>query len=92
MDQITGEHTEVTPRGSIVDRNGEELAVSVISKSLYVNPQEMKDDPARWPAGKMPQRDPRRVAADQLAPVLGLNVTTCAQESPLPISSRFGPT
>ena len=80
MDQITGEHTEVTPRGSIVDRNGEELAVSVISKSLYVNPQEMKDDPARWPAGKMPQRDPRRVAADQLAPVLGLNADDLYQE------------
>jgi len=31
MEQIMGEYTEISPRGSIVDRNGEELAVSIIS-------------------------------------------------------------
>lgn len=70
--QIMGEHTEISPRGSIVDRNGEELAVSIISKSLYVDPQEVVDDPERWPLGKMPSRDPKRVAADQLAPILDM--------------------
>ena len=70
--QIMGEHTEISPRGSIVDRNGEELAVSIISKSLYVDPQELVDDPERWPLGQMPSRDPKRVAADQLAPILDM--------------------
>lgn len=70
--QIMGEHTEISPRGSIVDRNGEELAVSIVSKSLYVDPQELVDDPERWPLGQMPSRDPKRVAADQLAPILDM--------------------
>ena len=73
INQISGEHTEITPRGSIVDRNGEELAVSILSKTLTVNPQEMYDDPDRWPKGKMPSRDPKKVAAEKLAPVLELD-------------------
>lgn len=79
-DQITGEHTEIAPRGSIVDRNGEELAVSVVGKSLYVDPQELVDNPERWPAGKMPSRDPKRVAADALAPVLDLKADQLYKE------------
>ena len=71
--QISGEHMEVSPRGSIVDRNGEELAVSVISKSLYVDPQELRDDPDRWPGRRVPDRDPRQVAAHKLAPILGMD-------------------
>ena len=42
---------------------GEELAVSVVSRSLAVNPQELVDDPDRWPKGQMPVRDVRQVAA-----------------------------
>ena len=69
--QIMGEHTEISP-GSIVDRTGRNLAVSIVSKSLYVDPQELVDDPERWPLGQMPSRDPKRVAADQLAPILDM--------------------
>lgn len=72
--QIAGMNTEISPRGSILDRNGEDLAVSIVSKSLYVNPQEMDDDPAFWPDGKKPNRDPRKVAADLLAPILDMEV------------------
>ncbi len=72
MAQIMGENVEISPRGSIVDRNGEELAVSIISKSLYVDPQEMDDNPEQWARGKQPVRDPRQVAAEKLAPVLGM--------------------
>lgn len=71
-EQIAGQSTEVSPRGSILDRNGEDLAVSIISKSLYVNPKEMDDNPDYWPKGKVPQRDPRKVAADLLSPVLNI--------------------
>ncbi len=80
LNQISGEYVEISPRGSILDRNGEELAVSVVSKSLYVDPQELVDDPARWPVGKMPSRDPKRAAADALAPVLGLQAAELYQE------------
>ncbi|MDD4321130.1 MAG: penicillin-binding transpeptidase domain-containing protein [Acidaminococcaceae bacterium] len=79
-EQIAGENTELSPRGSILDRNGEDLAVSIISKSLYVNPQAMDDDPDRWERGKQPQRNPRRVAANLLAPILGLNAEDLFQE------------
>ncbi|MCH3914030.1 MAG: peptidoglycan glycosyltransferase [Acidaminococcaceae bacterium] len=72
MAQIMGENVEISPRGSIVDRDGEELAVSIISKSLYVDPQEMDDNPEQWKRGKQPIRDPRQVAAEKLAPVLGM--------------------
>lgn len=80
LDQISGEHIEISPRGSILDRNGEELAVSVVSKSLYVDPQELVDDPARWPLGKMPSRDPKKVAAEALAPVLDLKADELYEE------------
>lgn len=74
MAQMMGEYTEISPRGSIVDRNGEELAVSIISKSLYVDPVSMDDIPEYWPKGKVPDRDPRRVAAEKMAPILGMQV------------------
>ncbi len=80
MGQIMGEYTEISPRGSIVDRNGEELAVSVISKSLYADPVGMEDDPDHWPGGVAPQRDPRQVAADKLAPVLGMRAEELYQD------------
>lgn len=68
--QTTGEEKVYSPRGSILDRNGEELAVSIMSKSLYVDPQQMDDNPELWAQGEKPKRDPRRLAADLLAPVL----------------------
>lgn len=33
-----------SPRGTIFDRNGRELAISSLNKSLYVNPREFKSD------------------------------------------------
>ena len=35
--QVTGKVTKYSPRGAILDCNGEELAVSIMSKSLYVD-------------------------------------------------------
>lgn len=72
MGQIMGEYTEISPRGSILDRNGEELAVSIISKSLYADPVGMDDEPDHWPGGKAPDRDPRMVAAEKLSGILGM--------------------
>jgi len=72
MAQIMGEYTEISPRGSIVDRDGEELAVSVISKSLYVDPEGMDDVAENWPGGKLSDRNVRDVAAQKLAPILGI--------------------
>lgn len=48
-----------TLRNEITDRNGAELAVSVESWSVYVQPQDFKGDPAR--------------AAAELAPLLGVD-------------------
>jgi len=79
-EQIAGENIELSPRGSILDRNGDDLAVSIISKSLYVNPQEMEDDPDKWPRGKQPHRNPREVAADLLAPILNIKKEELLQE------------
>ncbi|MHC1717328.1 MAG: penicillin-binding transpeptidase domain-containing protein [Acidaminococcaceae bacterium] len=70
MQQTAGDEKVFSPRGSILDRNGEELAVSIMSKSLYVDPKQMDDNPEMWPRGQQPKRDPRRLAADLLAPVL----------------------
>lgn len=47
-----------SPRGTIYDRNGRELAISNLRKSLYVNPKEFN-------------KDATDVAA-QLAPILGM--------------------
>lgn len=51
-----------------MDCNGEELAVSIMSKSLYVDPVEMQDNPTK--KGEKPERDVKRLAADLLAGVL----------------------
>ncbi len=66
--QLKMEHKITTPRGRIVDREGEELAVSIMTGSLYVDPEGMKDEPDAQK--KLPERDVRRVAAQLLAPVL----------------------
>lgn len=66
--QITDKAKRNTPRGRIVDRNGEELAVSIMVHSLYANPQEMNENPT--PNAKAQTRDVARIAAQMLAPVL----------------------
>lgn len=67
-DKLTAHITQKNPRGKIVDRDGEELAVSIMTGSLYVDPLNMKDE-----KGTLPQRDVRRLAADLLAPVLKMD-------------------
>ena len=57
-----------SPRGRIVDRDGEELAVSIMTGALIADPEKMVDAPSV--TKKLGQRDARRVAADQLAPIL----------------------
>jgi cell division protein FtsI (penicillin-binding protein 3)/stage V sporulation protein D (sporulation-specific penicillin-binding protein) len=68
QDQLTADLTQKHPRGLIVDREGEELAVSIMTGSLYVDPEGMNDDPTLTKE-KAP-RDVRRLAAELLAPVL----------------------
>lgn len=52
-------------RGSILDRNGEDLALSVNQTTVYANPQEIEDPVA---------------AAAHLAPVLGLDQTELVED------------
>lgn len=37
--QLTAEYIRGTPRGRIVDRDGEEMAVSIMTGSLYADPE-----------------------------------------------------
>lgn len=69
--QLQIDYKITTPRGRIVDRDGEEMAVSIMTGSLYVDPEGMKDEPEAQK--KWPGRDTRRVSADLLAPVLKMN-------------------
>lgn len=69
--QLTADLVQKHPRGRIVDRDGEELAVSIMTGSLYVDPEGMVDSPES--AKQKPQRDVRRISADLLAPVLHMD-------------------
>ncbi len=51
-----------SPRGTIYDRGGRELAISSLRKSLYVNPREFNKEPAAMAA--------------RLAPILDMKVET----------------
>ena len=73
--QLTADLTQKHPRGSIVDRDGEELAVSIMTGSLYVDPEGMSDDSVGNKAQS--QRNVRRLAADLLAPVLKISCRAC---------------
>ena len=42
-EQLQESRSLQTPRGAIYDRNGKELAISHMAKSLYANPREVKD-------------------------------------------------
>lgn len=55
--QVGHDYAVQSPRGAILDRNGRELAVSTMTKSLYVDPKHVED--------------PDALAAD-IAPVIGL--------------------
>lgn len=57
-DQISESRVLQSPRGTIYDRAGRELAVSSMTKSLYADPREIKD---------------ADVLANLLAPILGVN-------------------
>ena len=70
--QITADVTSKNPRGKILDRDGEELAVSIMTKSLYVDPFEMVDT-LKSKKQKEPLRDVKRLGADLLAPVLKMD-------------------
>lgn len=43
LNQTGEEKVMQSPRGAIVDRNGRELAVSMMTKSLYIDPNHVKD-------------------------------------------------
>ncbi|WP_233541701.1 penicillin-binding protein [Mitsuokella sp. AF33-22] len=42
-EQVGSDFAIQSPRGTILDRNGREMAVSVMTKSLYVDPNHVKD-------------------------------------------------
>lgn len=69
QDQLSLNQTKNNPRGKIVDRNGEELAVSIMAKSLYVDPQEMQEGP-KDNKKDVTIRNVPPLAAKLLAPVL----------------------
>ncbi|CUH97578.1 putative membrane protein [Propionispora sp. 2/2-37] len=54
-----------SPRGTIYDRNGRELALSSLTKSLYADPAQIKPD--------------KETVAGLLAPVLGMNADTLSE-------------
>ena len=59
-----------SPRGTIYDRNGRELAISTLAKSLYVNPRLFNKDPV--------------AVANQLAPILAMkseDIRACLMSS-----------
>ena len=58
-----------SPRGTILDTSGKTLAISLISLSLYVDPLGM-DDSRDFTKENQVKRDPRKLAAELLAPIL----------------------
>ena len=70
--QVTADVTNKNPRGKILDRDGEELAVSIMTKSLYVDPFEMVDT-LKSKKQQEPLRDVKRLGADLLAPALKMS-------------------
>lgn len=71
ISQTMGINIVSSPRGDIVDRDGEELAVSIMSKSLYADPVAMEDHPESDAAKS--GRNVKRLAADLLAAPLGIS-------------------
>ncbi|MBQ8418343.1 MAG: peptidoglycan glycosyltransferase [Phascolarctobacterium sp.] len=71
--QLTADITRSNPRGKILDRDGEELAVSIMTSSLYVDPMEMVDT-LKGKRQQEPIRDVKRLGAELLGPVLQMDV------------------
>lgn len=71
ISQTMGINIVSSPRGAIVDRDGEELAVSIMSKSLYADPVAMEDHPESDAAKT--GRNVKRLAAELLAAPLGIS-------------------
>lgn len=74
------------PRGKIVDRDGAELAVSIMTGSLYADPEDMVDK-AAGNNFKAP-RDVRALAAKLLSPVLKISEEKLLAKFSVP-ESRF---
>ena len=73
-EQLNSVRTVKHPRGRIVDRDGEEMAVSVVTGSLFADPEEMGKERYDYePKKGEPPRDTRRLCADILAPILKRN-------------------
>lgn len=64
--QLVSKERRYTPRGRILDRNGDELAVSVICKTLIADPKMMYSE-------RDPNRNCRLEAAEKLAPILKIS-------------------
>ena len=69
--QTTGTVVKHAPRGAIVDCNGEELAVSIMTKSLIAEPNQMHDNPQK--GNQKPTRNVKRLAADLIGEALHLS-------------------
>lgn len=61
QNQLQDKKALQSPRGTIYDRHGRELAISSLSKSLYANPKQLSKD-----AG---------IVANALAPLIGMKVS-----------------
>lgn len=70
-DKMTASGMQKNPRGKIVDRNGEELAVSIMTGTLYADPLAMED--SEEDRKNKPGRDVRKLSAELLAPVLKMD-------------------
>ncbi|MDO4178066.1 MAG: penicillin-binding transpeptidase domain-containing protein [Phascolarctobacterium sp.] len=64
--QLVAKEERFTPRGKIMDRNGDELAVSLIAKTLIADPKMMYSE-------RHPERNYRLEAAEKLAPILKIS-------------------
>lgn len=82
--KLTANLTQKNPRGKIVDRDGEELAVSIMTGSLYVDPLKMEDE-----GSEKGKRDARRLSADLLAPILKMNADELYQQFNEPLHFMY---
>ena len=71
---VQGQYVEHHPRGKIVDRDGAEMAVSIMSGSLYADPVGMVDEDSSNRKGAVPRNVPA-LAAKVLAEPLGMKET-----------------
>ena len=72
QERMIFEDVKKNPRGKILDRDGEELAVSVMTDSLYVDPQEVVDILRERKQLHLVQ-EMRTTSAKLLAPILKIS-------------------